>query len=121
VNGTYIVSGGNITAEPELRATPSGKVVLNLRVAVNHRIKVDGEWTNGEPTYYDLVLWEDAAEHAVESLRKGDRVLFTGLMHTQAYEVEGVKRTKQVVTDAEVGASLRFANVSIERFSRAQR
>jgi single-strand DNA-binding protein len=119
VNGTYIVSAGNVTAEPELRATPSGRVVVNLRVAVNHRVKVEGEWTNGEPTYYEITLWEDAAEHAVESLHKGDRVLFTGVMHTEAFEVEGVKRTKQMVTDAEVGASVRWTNVSIDRSKRA--
>jgi single-strand DNA-binding protein len=121
MNGTYIFSAGNVTTDPELRSTQSGKLVLSLRVAVNHRIKVDGEWTNGEPTFYEITLWDEAAEHAAESLRRGDRVLFGGLVHTEAYDAQGERRTKLVVTDAEVGASLRWTNVSIGRRQRAER
>jgi single-strand DNA-binding protein len=120
MNSAWIFSAGNVTVDPELRSVPGGKCVLNLRVATNHRIKVDGEWTDGEPTYYDVTLWEAAAEHAAESLRRGDRVVFAGVMHTEVYEVQEVKRTKNVVTDAEVGASLRWANVSIDRFARSE-
>jgi single-strand DNA-binding protein len=120
MNGSYIISAGNITTDPEPRFTPGGKLVLNLRVAVNHRVKAADEWSNGEPTFYEIVLWEAAAEHAGESLRQGDRVLFSGLAHTEAYEAQGVKRTKNVVTDAEIGASLRWANVLIDRSSRSE-
>jgi single-strand DNA-binding protein len=121
MNGSYIVSAGNVTTDPELRFTQSGTCVLTLRVATNHRIKVDGEWADGEPTYYEITLWEAAAEHAAESLRRGDRVLFAGVMHMEAFEVQGAKRTKHVVTDAEVSASLRFVNASIDRFKPAER
>ena len=43
----------------------------------------------GEPTYYEITVWEAAAEHAAESLRRGDRVIFAGFVHTEVYEVQG--------------------------------
>lgn len=115
MNGSFIFAAANLTADPELRFTPTGKAVTNVRAAVNHRVKTGDQWTDAEPTFYEVTLWEAAAEHAAESLRRGDRIIFAGLVHTEAFEVDGVKRTKQVVQDAEVGASCRFSAVSIER------
>ena len=57
---------GNLGADPELRYTPSGKAVTNLRVAVNDRSRgADGEWTEetiwiGVPVmqYVEPQLWD---------------------------------------------------------------
>ena len=114
MNATQITTAGNLTGDVELRFTPSGKAVANVRLAVNHRVRQGEGWVDGEPTYYDVTLSEKAAEHAAESLRTGDRVLVTGQVHTEAWtDSEGAKRTKQVITDAEIGASLRFTTVEI--------
>jgi single-stranded DNA-binding protein len=41
---------GNLTADPELRFTPSGLQVANLRLAVTPRTRqADGSWTQGRP------------------------------------------------------------------------
>jgi single-strand DNA-binding protein len=110
---------GNLTADPELRFTPSGKAVANVRIAVNHRTKSGDDWTDGEPTFYDITLWEKTAEYAAESLRKGDRILVNGLVHTEAWtDSDGAKRTKQVIDSAEIGASLRFGTVEVNRTKR---
>ena len=64
---------------------------------------------------------EKAAENAAESLRKGDRVLITGHVHTEAWtDSDGATRTKQVITDTEIGASLRFSTVEVTRTKRDQ-
>ena len=121
MHATQITTAGNLTRDVELRFTPSGKAVATVRVAVNHRVRQGEGWVDGQPTYYHVTLWEKAAEHAAESVRTGDRVLVTGQVHTQAWtDSEGAKRIKQVITDAEIGASLRFTTVEVARTQREQ-
>ena len=121
MNATQITTTGNLTSDPDLRFTPSGKAVATVRIAVNHRIRQGEAWVDGEPSFYDVTLWEKLAENAAESLRKGDRVLVTGQVHTQAWtDSDGAKRTKQVITDVEIGASLRFTTVEVVRGMREQ-
>jgi single-strand DNA-binding protein len=121
MNATQITTAGNLTSDPDLRFTPSGKAVATVRIAVNHRIRQGEAWVDGEPTFYDVTLWEKLAENAAESLRKGDRVLVTGQVQTQAWtDSDGAKRTKQVIIDAEIGASLRFTTVEVVRGTREQ-
>jgi len=93
MNATQITTAGNLTSDVELRFTPSGKAVANVRLAVNYRVRQGEGWVDAEPTYYDVTLWEKAAENAAESLRKGDRVLVTGQVHAEAWtDNEGAKR-----------------------------
>ena len=121
MNATQITTIGNLTSDPDLRFTPSGKAVATVRIAVNHRIRQGEEWVDGEPSFYDVTLWEKLAENAAESLRKGDRVLVTGQVHTEAWtDSDGAKRTKQVIIDPEIGASLRFTTVQVARGTREQ-
>jgi len=64
---------GNLGADPELRYTPGGKAVTNLRVAVNNRHRgQDGEWQE-ETQWFRVELWDQAAERAAEQFRKGNR------------------------------------------------
>jgi single-strand DNA-binding protein len=121
MNATQITTVGNLTIDPGLRFAPTGKAVANVRIAVNHRIRQGEGWADGEPTFYEVTLWESDAENAAESLRKGDRVLVTGQVHTEAWtDSDGAERIKQVITDAEVGASLRFTTLQIARRPREQ-
>jgi single-strand DNA-binding protein len=121
MNATQSTTAGNLTTDPDLRFTPCGKAVATVRIAVNHRLRQGQEWVDAEPSFYDVALWEKQAENAAESLRKGDRILVTGKVHTQAWtDTDGAKRTKQVITDAEIGASLRFTTVEVARGRREQ-
>jgi single-strand DNA-binding protein len=44
---------GNLTADPELRSTPTGLEVANLRIAVTPRTRQeDGSWTQGETSFH---------------------------------------------------------------------
>ena len=120
MNATQITTAGNLTRDVELRFTASGKAVATVRIAVNHRVRQGEGWVDGEPSYYDVTVWEKAAEYAAESLRTGDRVLVTGQVHTEAWtDSEGAQRIKQVITDAEIGASLRFTTVEVARTEQA--
>ena len=44
----YITITGNLTADPELRFTPSGAPVANFTVAHTPRVKQGNEWQDGE-------------------------------------------------------------------------
>lgn len=69
---------GNLGADPELRYTPSGKAVANLRLAVNRSWKGDdGEWQE-ESIWFKASLWEQRAERVAEHMRKGDQVYVEG-------------------------------------------
>ena len=104
---------GNLGADPELRYTPSGKAVTNLRVAVNdNRRGPDGEWVE-ETLWLRVEVWDQATERAAEQLRKGHKVYAEGQLRAREYEGnDGQKRTS---------LELRFARViSLERRDRAE-
>ena len=65
---THVTLVGNLTADPELRFTPSGLQVANLRIAVTPRSRQDdGSWTDGETSFHTVNVWRDQAEHAAET------------------------------------------------------
>jgi single-strand DNA-binding protein len=99
---------GNLGADPELRYTPGGKAVTNLRVAVNNRYRgQDGEWQE-ETQWFRVELWDQAAERAAEQFRKGNKVFAEGQLRVREFEGnDGQKRTS---------VEIRFARViSLER------
>jgi single-strand DNA-binding protein len=104
---------GNLGADPELRYTPSGKAVTNLRVAVNDRSRgTDGEWVE-ETMWIGVEVWEQQAERLAEQLRKGNKVYAEGQLRAREYEArDGQKRT---------ALELRFARVvNLERRNREE-
>jgi single-strand DNA-binding protein len=107
-NHTTIV--GNLVEDPELRFTNNGTAVANLRVAVTQRIQQDGQWRDGETSYFRVNVWRGQAEHLADSLSKGDRVMVTGRLRQRSWETpEGEKRSVTELEADEVGASLKFA------------
>src|SRR5699024_1610935 len=57
---------------------PEGRAVANGRVAVERRVRKDGEWTSVLDGFFSFALFGRAAEHAAEHLRKGRKVMVTG-------------------------------------------
>jgi single-strand DNA-binding protein len=85
---------GNLVETPELRFTNTGTPVTNLRVAVTQRIQQDGEWRDGETSFFKVNVWRGQAEHLADSLTKGDRVMITGRLRQRTWETpEGEKRS----------------------------
>jgi single-strand DNA-binding protein len=84
---------GNLGADPELRYTPGGKAVTELRIAVNDNRKgPDGEWVE-ETLWFRVSVWEQAAERLAEQLRKGNKVYAEGQLRVREYESrDGEKR-----------------------------
>ena len=85
---------GNLVETPELRFTNTGTPVTNLRVAVTQRIQQDGEWRDGDTSFFKVNVWRGQAEHLADSLTKGDRVMVTGRLRQRSWETpEGEKRS----------------------------
>lgn len=111
---------GNMTRDPELRFTPTGKAVCNFGVAVGSRRKnAAGEWEDGHTSFFDVTCWGELAENVAESLTKGTRLVVTGRLQQRSWETpEGDKRSKVEVVADEVGPSVRWATVEVNRTER---
>jgi len=118
---TTITVVGNLTADPELRFTPSGAAVANFTVASTPRIydRQSGEWKDGEALFLRCNIWREAAENVAESLTRGSRVIVQGRLKQRSFETrEGEKRTVVEVEVDEIGPSLRYATAKVNKASR---
>lgn len=87
---------GRLTRAVELRTVRTGTAVATLGLAVNDRVKRDGEWTD-ETTYVDVTAWGRTAENAAKHLAKGSGVFITGRLKLDQWEKDGQKRSKITV------------------------
>jgi len=115
---TSITVIGNLTADPDLRFTPSGSAVANFTIASTPRAfdSQRKEWVDGETLFLRASVWREPAERVAESLTKGTRVIATGLLKSRSYETKtGEKRTVIELEVEEIGPSLRYAAATVHR------
>lgn len=97
-----VVITGNLTRDPELRASASGSQVLSFGVAVNDRRKNQqtGEWKD-VPNFVDCVVFGKRAEALSRFLSKGSKVAIEGRLSYSSWEAkDGSKRSKlEVIVD----------------------
>jgi single-strand DNA-binding protein len=118
---TVITVVGNLTADPELRFTPSGAAVASFTVASTPRTfdRQTNEWKDGEALFLRCSIWRQAAENVAESLTRGARVIVSGRLKQRSFETrEGEKRTVIELDVDEIGPSLRYATAKVNRTSR---
>ncbi len=118
---TVITVVGNLTADPELRFTPSGAAVASFTVASTPRNfdRQSNEWKDGDALFLRCSIWRQAAENVAESLQRGMRVVVTGRLKQRSFETrEGEKRTVIELDVDEVGPSLRYATAKVNRTQR---
>lgn len=92
---------GNLTRDPEMRATQSGTSILTFGVAVNDRRRnpQTGEWED-YPNYIDCVVFGNRAEPLSRFLSKGTKVAVEGKLRWSQWERDGQKRSKiEVIVD----------------------
>jgi len=95
---------GNLTRDPELRATPNGQQVLTFGVAVNDRRRDQrtGEWED-VPNYVDCVVFGSRAEALSKYLSKGSKVAIEGKLRYSSWETkDGQHRSKLEVSVDEI-------------------
>jgi single-strand DNA-binding protein len=119
---TVITVIGNLTADPELRFTPSGAAVANFTVASTPRMfdRQTNEWKDGEALFLRCNIWREAAENVAESLTRGSRVIVSGRLKQRSFETrEGEKRTVVELEVDEIGPSLKYATAKVNKASRS--
>ncbi|HJG36700.1 single-stranded DNA-binding protein [Enorma phocaeensis] len=92
---------GNLTRDPELRATASGTQVLEFRLAVNERVRNQqtDAWED-RANFFSCIVFGRRAEALARRLAKGAKVSIEGSLRYSAWERDGVKRSKvEVVVD----------------------
>lgn len=115
---TVITIIGNLTADPEMRFTPSGAAVASFTIASTPRSfdRQAQEWKEGETLFMRCSIWREAAENVAESLTKGMRVIAQGRLVQRSFTTrEGENRTVVEMQVDEIGPSLRYAKARVER------
>ena len=118
MNETTLTIVGNLTEAPELRFLPSGAPRAGFTVASTPRRfdRQAGAWVDGEALFLRCVAWGPLAEHATESLSRGDRVVAEGRLRQRSFDTaEGQRRQVIELEVAELGVSLRYATARPQR------
>lgn len=104
----FIAISGNLTREPEMRYTPSGKPVVSFTVAHNTRRfdKQTNEWVDGQATFIDVELWGGKGENFVNAYAQQGKgpVLVLGQLKQDTWEDKngGGKRSKHKINADDV-------------------
>jgi len=88
---------GNLTKDPELRYTPSGTAVANLRLAVNSTWKDQAGQRKEETCFVTIVVWGRQAESCNQYLKKGRAIFVEGRLIYRSWEAEGKTRSTMEV------------------------
>jgi single-strand DNA-binding protein len=110
-----ITATGNLVFEPDFQVTQSGVSRCKMRIACNERKKAqDGTWSDGETSYFDIVLWRGLAEAAADTFKKGQPILVVGKCKVVKYEDKnGVERTTVEITADEIAAVVKASKAKV--------
>ena len=82
-----VILVGNLGQDPQTRAMPSGKSVVNLRIATTDQWRDKQTGENKENTeWHTVVMFDRLAEIAAEYLRKGSQVYIEGKLRTRKWQ-----------------------------------
>ena len=109
---------GNLTADPELRHTPTGTAVVSFTVASTPR-RLDrstGTWNDGDTLFMRCTAWRQTAEHIAQSLTRGARIWVHGELKPHRLETyDGAALTVVDLQVDDIGPSLKHATAVITR------
>ena len=103
LNLNKVVLAGRITADPELKQTPSGVSVVRFTLAVNRRFSRNNDQGEQQTDLITMVAWRQTAEFISKYFRKGSALCVTGSIQTRSWtDQQGQKRygTDVVVDEA---------------------
>ena len=114
---------GNLTGDPEHGASESGNEYARFTIAVNDRRlnEATGRWEDAGAVFHRVVVFNQQARHVAESLHKGDSVLLAGDLRFGTYtdkDTGNSRETRDIIAD-NIGASLKFADVNVQRTPKA--
>ena len=101
-NLNKVILGGRLTADPELKLTPTGVSVMSGSIAVNRPASVVNNERVVEADFINFVAWRKTAEFISKYFKKGSAICVTGSMQSRTWDYNGVKRyiTEVVINEA---------------------
>lgn len=88
---------GNLTRDPEIKYTNSGKSVCNLSIANNRVYTSNGEKVT-EVSYFDVEVWGVVAENCAKYLSKGRGIIVEGRLKQERWEKDGKTQSRVRIT-----------------------
>jgi single-strand DNA-binding protein len=102
INKVFLI--GNLGADPDMRYTPSGAGVCEMRIATNESWTHKSGQRQERTEWHKIVVWGKRAELCAKYLSKGRQCFVEGRLRTRSWEdKEGNKRytTEIVATDVQ--------------------
>lgn len=98
LNLNKVILAGRLTADPELKSTPSGTHVTSFTIAVDRRVAKDAE---KKADFVSVVAWKQTAEFITKYFRKGSSLCIAGSIQTRSWSAQdGSKRyATEVIAD----------------------
>lgn len=91
LNLNKTILAGRLVAAPEVKQTPSGNTVCNIRVAVNRHVS-GGD--HPESDFFNITAWNNTAEFIGRYFEKGAAICIVGRIQNRSYtDKDGNKRT----------------------------
>ena len=100
-NLNKVILGGRLTADPELKQTPSGVAVCSFTLAVNRKFSKDGQQ---EADFINCQAWRQTAEFINRYFRKGSSLCVSGSIQTRNWQDQNGQ--KRFATDVVVDEAL---------------
>jgi len=96
---SFVVVGGGLGRDPEIRSTQGGKRVASFSVAVE-----EGYGERQSTAWYDCIAWEPLADFVEKHLKKGKQVIVSGSLQTRSWDDKstGAKRTKTEIVAKDI-------------------
>jgi single-strand DNA-binding protein len=92
---------GNLTKDPELRYTPQGIAVVNLRMAINRKFKNKNQELKEEVCFITAVAWDKQAETCNQYLHKGSPLFVEGRLQSRSWEDNSGQKRSVIEVRAE--------------------
>jgi single-strand DNA-binding protein len=99
LNKVFLI--GNLTKDPELRYTPNGTAVTNLRIAVNRRFKDRTGELKEDTCFVTVTAWDKQAEICNQYLQKGRQVFVEGILQSRSWETTDKQKRSTIDVRAE--------------------
>lgn len=100
-----VILMGNLTADPEVRTTPSGQSVTSFSLAVNRTFRDSDGNRREETSFINCTAWGNTGETIAKYVGKGRQLLVSGRLQQRSWE------------DKETGKRRSAIDVIVEEFS----
>ncbi len=108
---------GNVASTPERRELPGGIPAISFRLASSERRLDNGQWVDAHTNWYWVSAYRKLAEHALDSLEKGQRVIVTGKFRVKQWESGGKSGSSAEIDAEAVGHDLMFGTTTFHKAS----